>query len=361
MSSHLQTEPTIWIGFIDIEQYQETEQEWSQLLSLVEPKSELDRMNRFRFRVDAKRSCLGHVFMQYYLMKHLELQNLSQVVFQRTEKNKPYLVRRCNQLTMSVHEATVIDFNISHGGDIVLFGYVSSGSSDVNEARVLGLDVEKVHFRLSKNVVNPYQDYLDTMNSCFTAAEWRTILRPLREMRIAEASDSGNDDATMSNAELLQLVDRAPQRIQQAVMKNFFVYWTLKESFMKATGMGVEIELQRMQFEYSTEDLSRNDACLVDFKPCLRLDGRVLPGWTFESCMIDEDHVASICIGPLKQIETAKVTSSHLRQCMTSHLRGASIPHNSSLTSSQQRLITGPFSSLVKKVSVEQVIAELAK
>ena len=125
MSSHPQTEPTIWIGFIDIEQYQETEQEWSQLLSLVEPKSELDRMNRFRFRVDAKRSCLGHVFMRYYLMKHLELQNLSQVVFQRTEKNKPYLVRRCNQLTMSVHEATVIDFNISHGGDIVLFGYVS--------------------------------------------------------------------------------------------------------------------------------------------------------------------------------------------------------------------------------------------
>ncbi len=404
---------TIWIGYIDIEQYKETEQEWRQLFSLVEPRAERDRISRYRQHVDAKRSCFGHLFMRYYLMRHLntvsnnaaqmtsetetetvervdegssgsssDMKHIRHVQFGRTDKKKPYFLwyhkttnssqdndaQQHKQQQKPEHNA-IIDFNISHGGDIVLLGFVSIPV--VHPAQIIGLDVERAQFRLSRfNHMNPYQEYLETMNSCFTVDEWSVILRPLLSMVPSDA-----DPQLKTNTMLLKSIDSAPDHVRQCVVSNFFVFWTLKESFMKATGVGVEIELQRMQFEFETDDLARigTEGSLIGLRPRLRLDGKILPGWNFESSLINSDHVASICLGPLDQRETAHVTSRHLRLCLTCHpsdtfsSRSATPPvwttvnDRDGTTTTTSPLDATPFSTLIEQVPVSQVVNELCR
>jgi 4'-phosphopantetheinyl transferase len=296
----------LWLGYIHVNNYRETSEEWSKLLSLVEPSSEVDRIKRFRLHIDAKRSCLGHVLMRHYIQQHLHCANIGMVQFKRTVENKPYLTRpACGGDKNAKDSASVIDFNISHGGDLVLLGFVES--LDRNRDRLLGIDVEKLEIRTNRNAQYPLKEFMESMESCFTNTEWDTILDPLKQLSSYSAS---------RKPDLLKMLDTAPESFKKDVIERFFVHWTLKESFMKATGMGVAIELLRMQFTFVARQENVLGTSLLDRKARFTIDGQHLEGWTFASYKLENDHIASICIGPMHQ--HASFISKNLKESLLS-------------------------------------------
>ena len=311
----MQTKVELVVKCVHLPDINETTEEWERLLSHVHPQSEIDRIKRFRFHIDAKRSCFGHVFARYYLMKNMEQSSvpsssssctstlLERYQLKRTNTNKPYLIH-------GNRNDCVVDLNISHGGDMVLLGFVKSCEIERMNDRVLGIDVEKVEMRGVRTSSSPYFDFLDTMDSCFTRREWLRILKPLVVSSLH----------TETKEQLLKRIELVSDEVKRSVLERFFIHWTLKESFMKATGMGVAIELQRMQFEFIGEEQWDNggDVLLSDqLRPVLRLDGRILPFWNFHSQCL-RDHIVSICLGPLH--DHLPDISVHLKQCLTEHL-----------------------------------------
>ena len=67
----------------------------------------------------------------------------------------------------------------------------------------------------------------------------------------------------------------------------FFQLWTLKESYIKARGMGLAIPLEQFSFDISGPRIS------VSFAPPLQ---ETLPGWQFELYRLGERHRMAVAI-----------------------------------------------------------------
>lgn len=103
---------------------------------------------------------------------------------------------------------TRLSFNISHTRDLVVLG--------VTYSRALGLDTENVTDRPAP---------LDIADNCFSAEE-------VRALRALPATDQH---------------------------ERFFDYWTLKESYIKARGMGLSIPLNEFSFRLPCDGSIRLD------------------------------------------------------------------------------------------------------
>ena len=129
-----------------------------------------------------------------------------------------------------------ISFNISHSHSLVVLG--------VTRERALGVDTEDVHTRRA-------------------------------ELGIA--------DHYFAADEVAQLRATAPE-LQQA---RFFEYWTLKESYIKARGMGLSLPLAQFAF-----DLWQPRSVRIDFHPPLVDDPA---RWIFWLWRARGDHYVAIC------------------------------------------------------------------
>jgi hypothetical protein len=79
------------------------------------------------------------------------------------------------------------------------------------------------------------------------------------------------------------------------------VTWCLKESYLKATGIGMGIDLDRIEFGISSKALEKargSHGRLVQDAACMSIDGRSMQGWRFELGFIDSHHVAAVASGP---------------------------------------------------------------
>lgn len=110
-------------------------------------------------------------------------------------------------------------------------------------------------------------------------------------------ADAGIDVESVDRPnELLSLADRyfspgeagqlraAPQSEQRDL---FFQLWTLKESYIKARGMGLTIPLEQFSFDISGPRIS------VSFAPTLQ---ETLAGWQFELYRLGERHRMAIAL-----------------------------------------------------------------
>ena len=129
-----------------------------------------------------------------------------------------------------------VAFNLSHTHGLVVLG--------VTDERALGVDVEHVSERAA-------------------------------DLQIAERY--------FSAAEVAQL-RAAPAELQQA---RFFEYWTLKESYIKARGVGLSLPLQQFGF-----DLAQPGAVRIRFHPPL-LDEP--SRWIFWQFHAGTDHCVAVC------------------------------------------------------------------
>ena len=73
----------------------------------------------------------------------------------------------------------------------------------------------------------------------------------------------------------------------------FCRHWCLKESYVKATGTGIVVDLQKISFKIKTSDL-RIDAVVTDTE--LYINGTHLEDWNFEESLLDENHCVTVAL-----------------------------------------------------------------
>ncbi|CAG2120360.1 unnamed protein product, partial [Medioppia subpectinata] len=169
---------------LNASKWRPTREEWLLATRLIQ-KEEMSRINRFVFKTDAKLALVGRLLMRSGVSKRFPSVPYKDILFDRTDKGKPYLVLP----TSDEVSAKPFDLNISHSGDYCVMGSVGADK--------VGVDVMRIEYSGQRND-RPVDDFFRLMNRQFSDSEWRFI-------------NTGADDK---------------QRIFR-----FIRLWTLKESF----------------------------------------------------------------------------------------------------------------------------------
>ncbi|XP_062983901.1 L-aminoadipate-semialdehyde dehydrogenase-phosphopantetheinyl transferase [Elgaria multicarinata webbii] len=216
-------------------------EDWLLAMRLVQPE-EKERIEQFVFGRDAKAAMSGRLLIRKLIAEKLKIP-WNEIQLQRTSKGKPFLA---NELSSS-HSS--FSFNVSHQGNYA----VLAAEPDCQ----VGIDVMKTSLPGSGSI----PDFFRIMKRQFTEQEWRII----RSM----------------NNEWLQL-------------DMFHRHWALKESFIKAIGVGIGFDLQRIEFNVSPVQLevgkTYNETILL-------LDGEEEKEWTFEETRLDDSHHVAVALG----------------------------------------------------------------
>jgi 4'-phosphopantetheinyl transferase len=188
---------------------------------------EIAQEKRFHFERDRRTYLVTRVLVRIVLSKYRPVDPESWR-FARDEYGRPFI-----QDEATARELT---FNISHSGGLVMLAIAEHGD--------LGVDVENTK----------------------------------RDPSVLELAER-----FFAQGELSQLRS-LPDDEQDA---RFYALWTLKESYVKARGQGLAIQLDRFNF-----DLTRDGVIDLDVDPAL---GDSAAHWQFWQLELAPRHVAAIC------------------------------------------------------------------
>lgn len=213
----------------DVDLYFSEPQTWSDAeladAHAVLSESERSRAARFRFERDRRLYLVAHAMLRRALGDHLSL-DPSSIEFEHGTHGRPELARPLPR---------ALRFSLSHSHGMA--------ACALTLERDVGLDVEPLARELPLGVAE----------RCFAPFELEDVLR-------------------------LPFAQRAAR---------FFTYWTLKEAYVKARGMGLSLPLQRVAFVLSEES--------VEFRPdsAIESDAR---DWAFKSFRIAPSHQAALAL-----------------------------------------------------------------
>ncbi|XP_015268375.1 PREDICTED: L-aminoadipate-semialdehyde dehydrogenase-phosphopantetheinyl transferase isoform X3 [Gekko japonicus] len=229
-------------------------EDWLLAMRLVQPE-EKERIGQFVFARDAKAAMAGRLLIRKLIAEKLNIP-WNEIRLERTSKGKPVLA---NDISSN---RSPFNFNVSHQGSYAVLA--------AEPDRQVGIDVMKTSLPGSGSI----PEFFRIMNRQFTEEEWRTI-------------------TSMPN-EWLQL-------------DMFHRHWALKESFIKAIGVGIGFDLQRIEFNVSPAQLevgkTYNETIML-------LDGEEEKDWTFEETRLDNCHHVAVALG---QPEGSKEKHSEVR------------------------------------------------
>lgn len=224
---------------------------------------ERERISKFHFKEDFKAALIGRLLLRKIVNQRFDLNN-REIKLIRNEHGRPILA--CDESTddqifnqtggddyslahlSDAVDSLKFDFNISHQGDYC----VAVGEN----VRQIGVDVMKIEKRSNRTL----DDYFDLMRRKFTKGEWSFI-------------NSGRSDCER--------------------LKRFMRLWTLKESFVKAEGCGLTIDLQKIDFNCRTDHLVTNR---ITCDTVLKFDNKLQTNWTFVEYLLDDDYCVAIAI-----------------------------------------------------------------
>lgn len=204
---------------------------------------ERDKIRRFRYKSDAKASLCGRILIRRWIKATFDLQN-QDVQLQRTMRGKPFFKPPGEDAGFH------FDFNISHAGHYVAF---VSQTADIHTKINVGVDV----MPLTDESREKDAKFFYVMDRKFSPTEW-TYIRQEEDPKVQ--------------------------------LSRFFRLWALKESFIKATGFGLSVDLQDLAFEPKQE--LKPDAVIrsTHFKVETMTD----PRWVFSEFKID-NHAVAVC------------------------------------------------------------------
>lgn len=188
---------------------------------------ELQRMQRRKFVRHRQEFCTSHAFCRGVLSLYANT-TPSDLGFQQGAHGKPYLANAGLES---------LQFSLSHTRG--LFAVLVSSSGEV------GADVERCRDRV-------------------------------RGRRVAERYFSPEE------------VDELFSFPEAEQHRRFFDYWTLKESFIKAKGMGLAIPLPSFSFAIADPEQVQFSAC-----PSIEPDSS---RWCFQRVEVGEKHAAAVCL-----------------------------------------------------------------
>ncbi|XP_042648501.1 L-aminoadipate-semialdehyde dehydrogenase-phosphopantetheinyl transferase isoform X2 [Tyto alba] len=208
--------------------------EWLLAARLVQPE-EKDRIGQFVFARDAKAALVGRLLMRKLIAEKLCIP-WNEIHLQRTSKGKPFLANNIFSICSNYN------FNVSHQGDYAVLA--------AEPELQVGIDIMKTNLPGSSSIPN----FFRIMERQFTETEWGVI-------------------KSMSN-EWMQL-------------DMFYRHWALKESFLKAIGVGIGFNLQRIEFNVYPLQLEIGK---VYKETKMLLDGDKEEDWTFEVCSMEPNQ-----------------------------------------------------------------------
>jgi len=207
---------------------------------------EKTRLGKFVFKEDFKSSLVGRLMMRKYVAEACKMR-YNDVRFKRDDKGRPILLENSGDIK--------VNFNVSHQGDYTLF----AGEVDKDNI-MLGVDVMKLKYTGGK----PISEFFRIMRRNFSSEEWTQIYSSKQE-----------------NEQL----------------NTFLRLWSLKESYVKAIGVGITVKLDDLSFKVSTP----LEVGVVVDDSVLYVKGEKLGEWCFEESLIDDMHCVSV--GSNKKIE----------------------------------------------------------
>lgn len=189
---------------------------------------EREREPRFIMPRSRHRYLLTRALLRTTLSRYAPLAP-SEWTFENDGYGRPWITNR-------MAEVANLSFNISHTDELVLLG--------ITRERALGVDVESVRARTPA---------LELAERYFSPGE-------ARDLRAAPAAEQ---------------------------QERFFRYWTLKESYIKARGLGLSIPLDQFAFGIRGSELTlRTEEQLADPSERWRF-------WLLRPCA---DHTAAVCV-----------------------------------------------------------------
>jgi len=217
---------------IDVSTWKPEAEEWDKKISSIQAEEQA-RVSKFIFEMDRKRALLGRLLIRRLVSSVFGIEEFT---LGRTCNGKP-------ELTCPAQGA--LSFNISHHGNwVVIVG---------DESACVGVDVMSYDVpRGSKSI----DDFFRMMNSSFTPREWAQI--------------------------------KIHEKAEMEDLKRFYQLWSLKESYIKAIGVGIGFGLQRVSFTLDDKQL-----------PCtalLHVDGELACDWTFDVQELDSEHCVSVAM-----------------------------------------------------------------
>ena len=270
----------IQVVMIDVEAWSPEQLIVENLLEHLQSE-ERQRVLRFRVEIDKLRSLVGRILLRW--MAHIALRvPWERLDFQRTEENKPYL---------SSPKRSCFNLNVSHHGKWV------AGACD--ERVLVGVDVMRYERPRGCSSIH---DFFDTMRQYFTPYEWEDIERePEVTCQDAPATTKTTTTTTTTTEEEqkedTQKETTSPQEMLQ--LQQFYRHWALKESYIKAVGIGLGFELSRCEFRYvdkeSVVELPNGKHAVM------YIDGVLQTNWKFTIHEPDVEHCVVVALGPLKE------------------------------------------------------------
>ncbi|KAL2249322.1 L-aminoadipate-semialdehyde dehydrogenase-phosphopantetheinyl transferase-like [Sesamum indicum] len=221
-----------WV--VDIAEWEPSSDDFSQAMAFL-PHHEYASITRFVKLEDRKRALVSRL-LQYALVHQVLGITFDDIVIRRTPEGKPFLVGENVKLGFPN-----FNFNASHHGD-----YVAIASEPIC---LVGVDI------VSHSIpVNETADkFIQSFSSYFSSLEWYCIL------------NAGSSDE---------------------MLKTFYRYWSLKESFVKAMGSGVGYKLDEVEFHHKSWD-----------DIFVKVAGRKLKDWKFWLLELGQNHSVSIARG----------------------------------------------------------------
>jgi len=226
---------------VDFDAWQPTEAQFALASSCLQLE-ERDRIGRFYFRRDVKSSLLGRLLLRKFLYTVSDI-SYNDILLERDGAGKPF----CRQVPNWA-------FNVSHHGRYA----VLAGEVDTD---LLGVDVMTSHYGGGKSL----SEFFRLMSRQFSSFEWKTI-------------KSGQ-----SEADQMLLFNR---------------HWALKESYVKATGTGIVVDLQSLEFRMASMELHPGK---YESGTKLFVNGEH-KSWQFEETILN-DHVIAVAF---KNIQNRK-------------------------------------------------------
>lgn len=208
-----------------------SENDWSKASRSIQLE-EKERIGRFVFKRDAKRSIIGQLMIRKFLSEATQL-SWSQIKTKRDQNNKPIV------------EGFNLNFNVSHDGNLVVL------AGEVNIP--VGVDIMRNCYTGGKSL----NEFFRLMHRNFHTDEWAYI-------------NEGNDVKKTNS---------------------FFRLWCLKESYVKATGTGLTIDLKNLCFV--PKSVLKKDVILNDTE--LFIDGCLMSNWSFHELLYD-NYTITVCI-----------------------------------------------------------------
>jgi len=219
---------------------------------------ESSRIDRLLRRKDCKLSLAGHLLARLAI-KELTGIDWLQIEILRDEQDRPYL-----RLSSDVSSGFGVDFNISHSGDYTIlaavrFSQESNFRIGCDVMVVPGLDAS------SEKVADEFTRLLPILNNEFSEREKAYVL--------SQVNVRGR-------------------------LLAFYRVWCLKESFIKAIGVGLSIGLKRIDFIIKSE-LKADTNMAVDDSEII-LDSIKIRNYKFYEQLYSSEgsqiHIMTICV-----------------------------------------------------------------